>query len=180
MVHRIGLFGFTKSPCAFHQNLATLGSFLRRWVMAHIIYSGGLFGNFMCFPKSKSLHGRFGNETIIHALIDCPKARAVLSFGELDGCLLDYPYESCIDWLEDAICLLDHKAFDNLITVLWTVWNGRNNALFQGKEDDVRLVWEWEWARTLGDDFNIFNLSHCSVDAAVLDLAMALGLLRGI
>ncbi|MBA0600854.1 hypothetical protein Gorai_004048 [Gossypium raimondii] len=38
-----------------------------------------------------------GNETIIHALRDCPKARVVLSFGGLDGRLLDSPFESGID-----------------------------------------------------------------------------------
>ncbi|MBA0808887.1 hypothetical protein Gohar_024589 [Gossypium harknessii] len=35
---------------------------------------------------------------------------AVLSFGKLDGHLLHSPFESGIDWLEDAIRLLDLKA----------------------------------------------------------------------
>ncbi|KAH1038227.1 hypothetical protein J1N35_039970 [Gossypium stocksii] len=78
-----------------------------------------------------------GNVTIIHALRDCPKARAILSFGGLDGRLLDSPFESGIDWLEDATCLLDLKASENLITVLGNIWNGRSNALFRGKEDDA-------------------------------------------
>ncbi|MBA0780303.1 hypothetical protein Gotri_004421 [Gossypium trilobum] len=42
--------------------------------------------------------------------------------------------------------------------VLWNIWNSRNNALFCEKEEDARLI--WERARTLGDDFRIFNLSH--------------------
>ncbi|KAL1062147.1 hypothetical protein V6Z11_D13G062700 [Gossypium hirsutum] len=77
------------------------------------------------------------DETIIHALRDCPKARVVLSFSELDGRLLDFSYESCIDLLEDATRLLDLK-------------------------DDARLI--WEWVRTLGDNFRIFNLSHAPMN----------------
>ncbi|MBA0730904.1 hypothetical protein Golax_022860 [Gossypium laxum] len=43
------------------------------------------------------------DETIIHVLRNYSKARAVLSSGGLDGHLLDSKFESCIDWLEDAI-----------------------------------------------------------------------------
>ncbi|KAA3480961.1 hypothetical protein EPI10_021362 [Gossypium australe] len=89
-------------------------------------------------------------------------ARAVLSFGGLDGRLLDSSFESCIDWLDDATRLLDLKAFENLIMVLWNVWNSHNNALFHRKEEDARLI--WEWARTLGDDFRNFNLSHVAMN----------------
>ncbi|MBA0844753.1 hypothetical protein Goarm_022707 [Gossypium armourianum] len=99
-----------------------------------------------------------GDETIIHALWDYPKARAVLSSSGSDGHLLDSAFERCIDWLEDATRLLDLKAFENLIMVLWNIWNSCNNALFWGKEEDAWLI--WERARTLGDDFRIFNLSH--------------------
>ncbi|MBA0842360.1 hypothetical protein Goarm_002190, partial [Gossypium armourianum] len=103
-----------------------------------------------------------GDETIIHALRDCPKACAVLSFGGLDGRLLDPAFERCIDWLEDATHLLDLKAFENFITVLCNICNSLNNALFRGKEEDARLI--WEHARTLGDDFRIFNLSHVAMN----------------
>ncbi|MBA0729056.1 hypothetical protein Golax_000070 [Gossypium laxum] len=40
--------------------------------------------------------------------------------------------------------------------------NSRNNALFHGKEEDVRLI--WERARILGDDFRNFNLSHVALN----------------
>ncbi|KAG8480937.1 hypothetical protein CXB51_025616 [Gossypium anomalum] len=81
-----------------------------------------------------------GDETIIHALRNCLKARM----------------------LEDATRLLDLKAFENLIMVSWNVWNSRNNALFHGKKEDARLI--WERARTLGDDFRNFNLSHVAMN----------------
>lgn len=57
-------------------------------------------------------------ETIILAIRDCSKSRAILSFCGLDGCLLNFSYESCIDWLEDATRVLDLKAFENLTTIL--------------------------------------------------------------
>ncbi|MBA0598151.1 hypothetical protein Gorai_007927, partial [Gossypium raimondii] len=119
--------------------------------------------------------GGLRNETIIHALRDCPEAQEILSFGGLDGCLLNYPYESCIDWLEDATHLLDLKAFENLITVLWNVWNGRNNALFWGKEDVARLVWEHprfhRWIKPSNDAIKI------NVDVAVLDSMVGIGII---
>ncbi|XP_017609172.1 uncharacterized protein LOC108455070 [Gossypium arboreum] len=102
------------------------------------------------------------DETSIHALRDCSKASAVLSFYGLDGCLLESNCESCIDWLEDATCLLDLKVFENLIMVLWNIWNNRNNALFRGKKDDARMV--WEQVRTLRNEFRIFNLTHAPIN----------------
>ncbi|MBA0813032.1 hypothetical protein Gohar_026921 [Gossypium harknessii] len=37
----------------------------------------------------------------IHALKDCSKAHEILSLGGLDGRLLDYKFERCIDWLKE-------------------------------------------------------------------------------
>ncbi|KAK5819937.1 hypothetical protein PVK06_024972 [Gossypium arboreum] len=62
----------------------------------------------------------------------------------------------------NATHLLDLKAFENFITVLWNIRNSHNNALFQGKEEDAQLI--WEWARTLGDYFQIFNSSHVAMN----------------
>ncbi|MBA0823712.1 hypothetical protein Goarm_020424 [Gossypium armourianum] len=55
---------------------------------------------------------------IIHTLKDCPTARAILTHGGLDGRLLDKEYLHCIDWLEDVMCILDRKAFEDLLTTL--------------------------------------------------------------
>ncbi|MBA0878136.1 hypothetical protein Goshw_015974 [Gossypium schwendimanii] len=97
-------------------------------------------------------------QSTIHALRDWLKTYVVLSLGGLDGRLLGNDYVRCIDWLEDVTCLLDLKAYENLITILWNVWNSRNNAMFQGKEEDTRIV--WERAISLGDDFRIFDLTN--------------------
>ncbi|KAL1144490.1 hypothetical protein V6Z11_A11G235600 [Gossypium hirsutum] len=72
-----------------------------------------------------------GEEYTIHTLRNCPKARAILSFGGLDSRLLDNEYN---------------------------IWNNHNNAIFRGKEKDAQIV--WEWARSLGNDFRIFNLMN--------------------
>ncbi|MBA0756442.1 hypothetical protein Gogos_020691 [Gossypium gossypioides] len=91
------------------------------------------------------------------ALKKCLKALAILALGGLDGQLLDNDYERCIDWLEDAMQVLDKKAFEDLIMILWNGWNGRNNAIFRCKDEDARVI--WERAKMLGDDFRIHNLT---------------------
>lgn len=54
--------------------------------------------------------------------------------------------------------LLDDKAFDCLIMVLWNAWNSRNNLLFRGVLENPKLAWD----RTLefGRDFRIFNMNN--------------------
>ncbi|MBA0781904.1 hypothetical protein Gotri_002785 [Gossypium trilobum] len=47
--------------------------------------------------------------------------------------------------------LLDKKAMEDLITILWNSWNNRNNVIFRGKEEETRVV--WERALTLSNDF---------------------------
>lgn len=49
-------------------------------------------------------------ETFIHALKDCPSARAILTFGGLDNRLIEGNYSWCIDWLEDILRVMDLKA----------------------------------------------------------------------
>ncbi|MBA0845115.1 hypothetical protein Goarm_022215 [Gossypium armourianum] len=47
--------------------------------------------------------------------------------------------------------LLDKKAMEDLITILWNSWNNRNNFIFRGKEEEARVV--WERALTLSNNF---------------------------
>ncbi|MBA0560818.1 hypothetical protein Golob_017695, partial [Gossypium lobatum] len=91
-----------------------------------------------------------------HTLKDCPIARAVLTFGGLDSRLLNKDYSSCIDWIEDAIRLLDKKAMANFITTLRNSWNNRNNYIFRGKKEAAWIM--WERAKTLSQDFRIHNM----------------------
>ncbi|MBA0561137.1 hypothetical protein Golob_017987 [Gossypium lobatum] len=107
-------------------------------------------------------------ESTIHALRYWLKTYAVLSLGGLDGRLLGNDYVRCID------C---------------------NNAMFRGKEEDTRIV--WERAISLGDDFRIFDLTllipktlspqnrnkspssffKINVDAAIVDDSVGLGVI---
>ncbi|MFQ6634232.1 hypothetical protein Gotur_010241, partial [Gossypium turneri] len=93
---------------------------------------------------------------LVHTLKDCPIARAVLTFGGLDCRLLNKDYSSCIDWIEDAMRLLDKKAMANFITTLWNSWNNRNNYIFRGKKEASWIM--WERAKTLSQDFRIHNM----------------------
>ncbi|KAL1182733.1 hypothetical protein V6Z11_A02G135500 [Gossypium hirsutum] len=97
------------------------------------------------------------DEMLIHALRDYPKARAVLIAGGFDNRLLTNLYDFCIDWVEDSMRILDKKTFEDFITTLWNIWNGRNNIIFRGKEEDAYGI--WERSRKLNIDFRIHNLS---------------------
>ncbi|KAL1173037.1 hypothetical protein V6Z11_A05G387200 [Gossypium hirsutum] len=98
------------------------------------------------------------DESLIHALKDCPKARGILVVGGLNNKLLEGDYTECIDWLEYVFRELDKKAAADFLTLLWNSWNDRNNMVFKGKMDDALLI--WERAQALSNDFRIFNLTE--------------------
>ncbi|MBA0798371.1 hypothetical protein Gohar_008964 [Gossypium harknessii] len=95
-------------------------------------------------------------ETLIHALKDCLRARAVLVHEGLDNAPVEGSYERCVDWIEDVALLLDKKALSDFVTVLWNIWNNRNNKVFRETEEDAKVI--WDRAATLSRDFCIFNL----------------------
>ncbi|KAL1182126.1 hypothetical protein V6Z11_A02G097800 [Gossypium hirsutum] len=45
---------------------------------------------------------------------------------------------------------------EDFIALVWNSWNNRNNFTFQGKEESAITV--WNKARTLSNDFKIYNL----------------------
>ncbi|KAK5835784.1 hypothetical protein PVK06_011492 [Gossypium arboreum] len=98
------------------------------------------------------------DESLIHALKDCPKAQGIIVAGGLNNKLLEGDYTECIDWLEDVFRELDKKAAADFLTLLWNSWNDRNNMVFKGKMDDAFLI--WERAQALSKDFRIFNLTE--------------------
>ncbi|KAH1097300.1 hypothetical protein J1N35_014221 [Gossypium stocksii] len=100
-------------------------------------------------------------ETLIHAMKNCPKAREILAAGGLNNRLLEGDHKNCIDWLEDVFRELDSKATADFLTLLWNNWNDRNNMVFKGTMDDATRI--WERAQSLSSDFRIFNLSKPSV-----------------
>ncbi|KAH1038065.1 hypothetical protein J1N35_039808 [Gossypium stocksii] len=100
-------------------------------------------------------------ETLIHSLKDCPKAREILVTRGLNNRLLEGDYSNEIDWPEEMFRELDNKAAANFLTLLWNSWNDRNNMVFKGKMDAVAMI--WEMAQTLSRDFRIFNFTEPSV-----------------
>ncbi|KAK5820004.1 hypothetical protein PVK06_025045 [Gossypium arboreum] len=51
-------------------------------------------------------------------------------------------YDSCIDWLENMLRILDKRAMADLITTLWNCWNSRNKFIFEGKADNTQTIWD--------------------------------------
>ncbi|KAK5833330.1 hypothetical protein PVK06_017153 [Gossypium arboreum] len=84
--------------------------------------------------------------------------RAIQSIGGLNNSLILKEYHCCIDWLEDMMRVLDKRATFNLMTTLWNSWNNRNKFIFHVKEEEAQVV--WDRARTLSQDFCIFNLMN--------------------
>ncbi|MBA0837920.1 hypothetical protein Goarm_010031, partial [Gossypium armourianum] len=83
-----------------------------------------------------------GNETLFHALRDCPTSTTILSISGLDNNIILKEHKCCIDWLEDMIRVLDKRATVNLMTTLWNNWNKRNNFIFQRKEEEGQVAWD--------------------------------------
>ncbi|MFQ6648168.1 hypothetical protein Gotur_021673 [Gossypium turneri] len=73
---------------------------------------------------------------------DCLKARQVLEYGGENNKFLVKNYSRCIDWIEDVARGLDNKAVSDFITILWNVWNSRNNRIFKGVEEAKEKVWQ--------------------------------------
>ncbi|KAG8480202.1 hypothetical protein CXB51_024915 [Gossypium anomalum] len=107
--------------------------------MALIVFIGELFGNLKCSPR---LRCKNNEESLIHALKECPKVREILTIGGLNNRFLDGSYGRRIDWMEDILHKLDSKATADFFTLLWNCWNSRNMLVFQKKEDLARMVWE--------------------------------------
>lgn len=97
-------------------------------------------------------------ETLVHVLRECMKSREILMLGGIDGRLLTSEWDTNIDWLETMIRLVDGKAFECLVMLLWNIWNSRNNLIFRGSSEDSKLV--WESALSFCRDFRIHNLNN--------------------
>lgn len=50
---------------------------------------------------------------------------------------------------------LDKDAFEDLLVVLWIIWNARNNAIFREIEKEASVV--WERAKVLKGNFCLHN-----------------------
>ncbi|MBA0561233.1 hypothetical protein Golob_018082, partial [Gossypium lobatum] len=119
----------------------------------------------------------YGNELCDHicalsTVQHGPPDQIVWFHNKLNGRLLDSPFESGIDWLKDATRLLDLKAFKNLITILWNIWNGCNNICFGAR----RMMLggpprSHRWIKPSIDAIKI------NVDAAIFDSVVDIGII---
>ncbi|KAH1083106.1 hypothetical protein J1N35_022867 [Gossypium stocksii] len=50
---------------------------------------------------------------------------------------------------------------EDFITLIWNLWNNRNNFTFQGKEESAITI--WYKGRTLSNDFRIYNIREKSM-----------------
>lgn len=97
-------------------------------------------------------------ETLIQALRDCICSKNVLTHGCLDDRLLNSTWNDGVDWLEGAMRLLDKKAFECLLIVLWNIWNSRNNLLFRCRDEDPKIIWDRVVA--FCQEFRLYNLTY--------------------
>lgn len=54
--------------------------------------------------------------------------------------------------------LLDGKAFECLVMLMWNIWNSRNNLIFKGLTEDPKLV--WKHALSFCREIRIHNLNN--------------------
>ncbi|MBA0875913.1 hypothetical protein Goshw_023307 [Gossypium schwendimanii] len=57
-------------------------------------------------------------ESLIHALRDCPRAKAVLIHGGFENTLIEGNFGRYVDWIEEVAHSLDKKALSDFVTVL--------------------------------------------------------------
>lgn len=82
-------------------------------------------------------------ETLVHALRDCEKARNTLMKGGIDDRVLNLMWTNGIDWLENFMRIMDNIADGCFIAILWNLWNSRNNFIFRGQDEEPKVIWEW-------------------------------------
>lgn len=90
--------------------------------------------------SSASTRCNMVKEMLVHALRDCVKVREVLLLGKIDGRLLMVEWSKDINWLESVMMLVDRRAFECLIMLLWNIWNSRSKFLFRSLSEASRLV----------------------------------------
>ncbi|KAK5836054.1 hypothetical protein PVK06_011800 [Gossypium arboreum] len=109
-----------------------------------------------------------GDETTIHALKECPKAYEILSFGGIDGRLLDIEFELCIDWLEVSKCVLDRKRFKIL---LWSF--GTYGVVKIMLSSMVKRLEDFVLGGRAGVKGNHMSVKWAKLDALIKGITMA-------
>lgn len=98
------------------------------------------------------------DKTLVHALRDCSKAREVLVIGGIDNRLLNSKWNTSIDWLEKGKHLVEERAFECFVMLLWNILNSRNSFIFRGLDENPRVV--CKRALNFCRDFRIYNFNN--------------------
>ncbi|KAH1091253.1 hypothetical protein J1N35_018510 [Gossypium stocksii] len=96
------------------------GVYTSNWRTGHDILP--TYVNITCICHNFSttcLRCNNNEESLIHALKECPKVREAFIIGGLNNKLIDENYIRCIDWLEDILRELDSKAAVDFVTLFW-------------------------------------------------------------
>lgn len=56
------------------------------------------------------------------------------------------------------MCVLDSKAFECFIIILWNIWNARNLMVYHGKVQEPKIT--WERAINFCKEFQLYNFNN--------------------
>ncbi|KAL4279259.1 hypothetical protein GQ457_03G017210 [Hibiscus cannabinus] len=79
-------------------------------------------------------------ETPLHALRDCPDASDALHLAGFPLCNFGFSSNIVLEWLQNAAVTLSHDSFILLLTILWNLWNRRNDFVHNARLQPVWLI----------------------------------------
>lgn len=79
------------------------------------------------------------DETLLHALRDCHISYDVLSIGGWDMRVMTKHFDSCVDWLESMLRILDNRAMADLITIYGSVGTVETTLFSREKKTELNL-----------------------------------------
>ena len=83
---------------------------------------------------------RSGWENTVHALVDCKIARKVWKNSPLGSVLQGANFPDVITLLHFAHFQKKNMSGELVASLLWIIWNARNNLIFKGKYDDPVIL----------------------------------------
>ena len=75
-------------------------------------------------------------ESVTHAIRLCPEAKAVWDHLRFEW---DINMDDSTNWFHNVVVSSDHVGFQQLAIIAWTIWNGRNKDIFEGKRTRVEV-----------------------------------------
>ncbi|KAL4348523.1 hypothetical protein GQ457_17G007670 [Hibiscus cannabinus] len=95
-------------------------------------------------------------ETVLHALRECPSTQEVLQVSGLERLLPQGPFNTGLQWLEEATQVLDTQQFTFLMVLIWNIWNRRNRWVHQNQLIPPKLVADFA-QMLIGEAWDLHN-----------------------